>query len=344
MTGVLLSVAAPALAQTNPEDTALSRAYAALAAGRTAEAQRVAQDVLAEQPRHHGAATVAVLAASTQGGQAGLDAYENWLAASRHEDPFILEPVALAIVGQLAAEKGPVGDDAKALSDGGSQAPTSADRGRQLAADLAAAQGGSRVLRLRELGLTGYREAAAQVLRLLSDPTPEIRAAAADTLGQLGATEAIPQLQALLADPASEVRSSAAVALHRLGDSAGDTAVTELLASGIPDLQLQAADAMAADAPASWLPYIEPLLASDAPMTRLHAARLMLPGAPEKARPVLEGLLAHANPVVVSEMAKTLVDQRLADLPTIRQLLRHPSGEVRLQGATALMRLTGALP
>jgi hypothetical protein len=346
---LMLSIAAHALAQPASDATALSRAYAALAAGRMAEAQRVAQEVLAEQPRHHAAATVAVLAASTQGGKAGLDAYEGWLAASHHEDAFILEPVAMAILSQLAAEKGPLGDDAKALSgggqaDGGSPAPTSADRGRQLAADLATAQGGSRVLRLRELAVTGYREAAPQVLRLLSDPTPEIRAAAADTLAQLGATEAIPPLQALLTDPASEVRTSAAVALHRLGDSAGDTVVTELLASDIPDLRLQAADAMAADAPGSWVPYIEPLLASDAPMTRLNAARLMLPVAPDKARPVLDALLADANPVVVGEMATILVDQRLADLPTIRRLLRHPSSQARLQGATALMRLTGSLP
>ena len=199
---LLLCVGTPGLAQPTSDATALSRAYAALAAGRTAEAQRVAQEGLAAQPRHHGAATVAVLAASTQGGQAGLDAYQNWLAASHHEDAFILEPVALAILGQLAAESGPLQDDAKALSgsgqaDGGSATPTPEDHGRQLAADLATAQGGSRVLRLRELALTGYREAAPQVQRLLSDPTPEIRAAAADTLAQLGATEAIPPLQAL---------------------------------------------------------------------------------------------------------------------------------------------------
>ncbi len=351
--GVLaLWVVAPVLAQPAPDATALSRAYAALAAGRTAEAQRVAEQLLADQPRHHGAATVAVLAASTSGSNTGLDVYEAWLGASRHEDAFILEPVAVAVLHQLGADGGPLQEEAKALltgipADGGSPSgsapPTSADRGRQLAADLRGAEGGSKVLRLRSLAITGYREAAPQVLPLLSDPTPEIRAAAADTLGELGASQAIAPLQALLKDPASEVRSSAALALHRLGDSAGDTMVTELLASGIPDLQLQAAEAMAADAPASWVPYVEPLLASDAPMTRLNAARLMLPVAPDKARPVLEGLLAHANPVVVGEMAKILADQGLADLPTIRRLLRHPSGPARLQGATALLRLTGAL-
>jgi hypothetical protein len=353
--GVLvLWVAAPVLAQPASDATALSRAYAALAAGRTAEAQRVAEQLLADQPRHHGAATVAVLAASTSGSNTGLDMYEGWLAASRHEDAFILEPVAIAVLHQLGADGGALQEDAKALltgipADGGSRSgsatpPTSADRGRQMAADLRGAEGGSKVLRLRSLALTGYLDAVPQVLPLPSDPTPEIRAAAADTLGELGASQAIAPLQALLRDPASEVRSSAALALHRLGDSAGDTMVTELLASGIPDLQLQAADAMAADAPASWVPYVEPLLASDAPMTRLNAARLMLPVAPDKARPVLEGLLAHANPVVVGEMAKILADQRLADLPTIRRLLRHPSGPARLQGATALLRLTGTLP
>jgi len=353
LSGILvLWVSAPVHAQPGSDATALSRAYAALAAGRTADAQRVAEQLLADQPRHHGAATVAVLAASSSGSVTALDVYEAWLTASRHEDAFMLEPVAIAVLGQLGSGGGIVQDEAKALlaslgvggAPGSPKPQTTADRGRELAADLGSAEGGSKVLRLRSLALTGYRDAAPQVLRLLTDPTPEIRAAAADTLGQLGASEAVTPLQAALADTASEVRVSAALALHRLGDASGDALVTELLASGIPDMQLQAADAMEADSPASWVPYIEPLLASDAPMTRLNAARLMLPVAPDKARPVLEGLFAHDNPVVVGEMAKTLVDQRLADLPTIRRLLRHPSSQARLQGATALMRLTGALP
>ena len=79
-------------------------------------------------------------------------------------------------------------------------------------------------------------------------------------------------------------------------------------------------------------------------MTQLHAARLLLPVDPEKARPVLERLLAHANPVVVGEMAKALADRALPTSPLFAALLRHPSQDARLHGATALLRLTGALP
>src|SRR6187431_1454041 len=94
LTGVVvLWLAAQVLAQPASDAAALSRAYAALAAGRAAEAQRVAEQLLADQPRHHGAATVAVLAASASGSNAGLDVYEAWLAASRQEDAFVLEPV-----------------------------------------------------------------------------------------------------------------------------------------------------------------------------------------------------------------------------------------------------------
>jgi len=353
MCGIVFALASPVLAQPASQAEELSRAYALLAAGKAAEAQRAAEQILTLAPRHHGAATVAVVAASETSGQAGLDLYERWLGASRHEDAFVLEPVAIAVLRELSASgRGPLEADARALAvrarggsgTAGAESDLSTDRGRQLAADLTSVTGGSLVLRLRSLGQTGYRAAAPQVMELLAAREPEVRAAAANTLAALGAQEAIGPLQGLLKDPAGEVRASAATALHRLGDGSGDALLFELLASGIPDIQLQAAEAMAEDPPSGWVPYIEPLLASDAPMTQLHAARLLLPVDPEKARPVLERLLAHANPVVVGEMAKALADAGLADLPSIRRLLRHPSQDARLHGATALLRLTGALP
>lgn len=200
------------------------------------------------------------------------------------------------------------------------------------------------MLLLRALGKSGYRAAAPQVLRLLGDPIPDHRAAAAETLAALGATQAIPALRALLQDPASEVRAATAAALHRLGDAAGDAMLADLLASDVPDIRLQAAQAMANDPHSLWAPQIQPLLAAEAPMTRLTAARLLLPVEPEEARQVLTTLLADPNPVVVGEMARVLADEGLADLPTIRHLLRHASPEARLNGARALLRLTGGLP
>lgn len=333
---------------------ALGRAYAALAAGRPDEARRLADEVLAQLPRHHGAATLSVAAASQSGGSAGLDAYERWVGASGLEDGFVLEPVALAVLEALAKEKGPVGAEARRFLDtAGSEgsngaASTSQDaselEGRGLETELAKANGSNKVLLLRGLARTGYRDAAPQVAALLKDPVPEHRAAAAEALGLLGAVKAVPQVQALLKDPSGEVRAAAAIALHRLGDGAGDALLSELLASGIPDVQLQAAEAMAGDPAPAWAPYIEPLLGSDAPMTRLSAARLLLPVTPDRARAVLADLLNDANPVVVGEMAKALAEENLGDLATIRRLLRHPSPEGRLYGAVALLRLTGGLP
>ena len=357
---LLLSGTLPAhtIAQSVPYAAQLARAYEALAAGRSNEALRLGREVLRERPAHHAAATVVVLAASSEGAAAALDAYERWLGASRHEDAFVLEPVGVAVLTALAqGPDGPVRTDAhgrlaqagapipgEGTGDGPAPAvPSEAEIGPRLAAQLGRNTGRNQLLLLRALADTGYRDAAPSVVPLLDDPVPEHRAAAADTLAALGAVDAVPAIRQRLDDPSSLVRASAATALHRLGDGSGDTLLFDLLTSDVPDIQLQAAEAMGADAPSSWTPYIEPLLAAEAPMTRLQAARLFLPVDPERARSVLAELLNHPNPVVVEEMARTLEDERLADLPTIRRLLRHPAPAVRLHGASALLRLTGAL-
>jgi len=332
----------PAAAQSS-EYGAISQAYAALAQGRAAEAARLAEGVLTRAPRDHAAATVAVLAGSATGASAGLDAYERWLGASRHEDAFVLEPVARAVLSELATSRSSVDEEAKRRLASSAETAAAADNleGQRLARELARPDPANPAQLMRSLGRTGYAAGASSVVPLLGHAAPDVRAVAAETLGLLGATGAISALQAGLKDPASEVRAAVAMALHRLGDTSGDEILSRSLTSGVPDLQIQAADAMANDPPSSWAPYLEPLLASEDPMTRLHAARLLLAVHPERAGPVLLGLLDHPNPVVAGEMAKTVVDAGLKDLPTIRHLLRHRAPEARLQGATALLRLIG---
>lgn len=334
----------------------MSEAYAALDAGRLDDARRLAGTILRANPRHHGAATVLVTAAAQQGVAAGLDEYERWLAATRHEDAFVLEPVAVAALSALARAQGTatqataaellkqagVAQDGNATTEGLDQTRRE-DQGAALATQLERPRSANKVGLMRAIARSGYREAIPQLTTMLTDEVPEHRAAAADALGALGATDAVPNLRALLKDRDGMVRASAASALHRLGDPSGDTLLFDLLNSEVPDLRLQAAEAMTDDPPSSWAPYVEPLLTSDAPMTRLQAARLYLAVDPERARPVLDGLLHHPNPVIVGEMAQTLADEGLADLPTIRSLLRHPAAEARLQGAVALLRLVGAL-
>jgi HEAT repeat protein len=347
-----VAVVLPASGVGQPADdhAVLSRAYTALSAGRAAEAESLAAQILSRQPRHHAAAVVAVEAASSRDARAGLSVYEKWLSAVRHEDAFTLEPVALAVVRALAKGKGSAADEAgRLLAELGGDAVSrpaaeaADERGRELASQLADADGANRLLTLRALVRTGYVAASPQVVPLLGHDAPDVRAAAAEALGALGAADAVPALQAALKDPASEVRSAAAVALHRLGDPAGDELLGRLLTSGIPDLQLQAAEGMLHDPPSAWAPYVEPLLQADAPMTRLGAARLLLEVDPERAGSVIGTLLADPNPVVVGELARALVVEGLRDLATIRKLLAHQSPDARFQGALALLRLTGAV-
>lgn len=346
-----LACAAPSevAAQTAEAATLLSRAYAALAAGRGEEAEALAQQVLARWPRDHGAAGLAVSAAATRGAGAALEVYERWLDVTRHEDAFVLEPAGEATLRALGSQ--PSGDEEAArqllarLRDDVPQGTAQAaeDRARELASRLGSEDGGSKTLVLREIARAGSTAALPQILPLLKDPSPDTRAAAAEAIGRLRASEAVPALQQALKDPASEVRSAAAIALHRLGDAAGDDLVNRLLTSDIPDLRLQAAEGMVEGPSSAWVPYVEPLLNSDAPMTRLSAARLMLDVDPVRAGRAIADLLDDANPVVAGEVARTLVVEGLKDLPTIRRLLKHSAPAVRLQGATALLRLTGAI-
>jgi HEAT repeat protein len=346
-----LACAAPieVFAQTSEDAALLGRAYAALAAGRGEEAEALAAQVLARSPRDHGAAGLAVSAAARRGAAAALEVYERWLGVTRHEDAFVLEPAGVATLRALGNQTSNEDEAARQLlarldpDEPGSETQRAEDRARELSSRLGSDEGGSKTLALREIASTGSAAALPQILPLLKDPAPDTRAAAAETLGKLRASQAVPALQQALTDPASEVRSAAAIALYRLGDASGDDLVNRLLTSDIPDLRLQAAEGMVEGPSSAWVPYVEPLLNADAPMTRLTAARLMLDVDPVRAGRAIAALLDDANPVVAGEVARTLVVEGLKDLPTIRRLLKHPAPAVRLQGATALLRLTGAI-
>lgn len=342
--------AAPIAVGQTPEDaTLLSRAYAALAAGRVDEAEALATQVLARSPRDHGAAGLAVSAAARRDAGAALKVYERWLGVTGHEDAFVLEPAGVATLRALAPHPSGEGEAARQLlarlGQGGPEGAAQAaeDRARELSSRLGSEEGGSKTLALREIARIGSTTALPQILPLLKDPSPDTRAAAAEALGRLRASEAVPSLQQALTDPASEVRGAAAIALHRMGDASGDDLVNRLLTSDIPDLQLQAAEGMAEGPPSAWVPYVEPLLNADAPMTRLSAARLMLEVDPVRAGRVIADLLDSPNAVVAGEVARTLAADGLKDVATIRRLLTHASPEARLHGATALLGLTGAI-
>lgn len=334
------------LAAQAPQYDALARAYSALASGRFTEAEAIARRLLEIDGKDHGAAAVAIHAAVSRDVDAALMVYEHWLGAAQHEDAYLLEPVARAVIAALA--EGPAGelrDRAIAISRPNPDAPPPLPgndevRGRALLAELGTG-GRARTLVLRELGQLQYAPAAPDVLALLADSSPDVRAAAAEALGRLGQAEAVPALLRALKDRATEVRVAAAIALHQLGDPGGDTVLRQMLQSGASDLQLQAAQAMADAPPDQWVQYVEPLLHADAPMTRLAAARLLLDVHPRRAEATIASLLSHQNPVIAAETAVTLADGGIADLPTIRRMLGAALPTVRLEGAIALLRLLG---
>jgi HEAT repeat protein len=86
-----------------------------------------------------------------------------------------------------------------------------------------AEKGGDRVIAVRVLGLVENNSKAAELaLAALSDPKPEIQAAAADALGQMQARSAVPKLKEhLKADTQASVAIADARALIALGDNSG---------------------------------------------------------------------------------------------------------------------------
>ena len=132
--------------------------------GRAAEAARIAEELLRQSPRDHAGATIVVLAAASSGAGAALDAYERWLDASRHEDAFILEPVARAVLQEIAASRGTLDAEAKerlaaSTKDG---AETDLAEGRRIAADLGRKDSGNPILLMRALAKTRYAEGASE--------------------------------------------------------------------------------------------------------------------------------------------------------------------------------------
>jgi HEAT repeat protein len=378
---VLVAVAVPAsgAAQAAParQDAAsvLGRGWTALGARQPARALELAQDVLRASPASHDGLSLAI-AALTAGNQPipALDAYETWLAAARHEDPFLLRPVAMTLLRQLAASREPrvrIGALA-ALADAGD-----ADARSQLQqviadqavppgvdADLAAAGDQPAIARLEaQLGPSGARDKSAAIDALaranarsstpalvaaLKDPAPPSRMAAASALAELEATEAIPALKAALQDPDPSVRHMVGVALARLGDESGGVTMQSLAESPIGELRLIAARVAARDNPQGpWTDTVQRLLKDPDPLLRLKAARVLLESGRQldAASAALAAALGDETPAIRTEAARLLRDlgQRqpaAADPAHLRRLLRDRLPDIQIEAARGLLALT----
>jgi len=340
----------------------LSRAWAAIGTADFARAQQVAAALLRGNPADHAAIAVNV-AAIVGAGQPvdALNAYEQWLLRSRHEDVFLLQPIAagtlvaigrgtdagLAIeaLSKLAAfdpdtaravlaartDSGPEFDGVRAVL-GDDSAVT------RLTAALAAPTSREKLLALRNAAGVAKLSAAA-VTPLLADPAPPVRAAAIETLARVQGAGAADSLRPLLDDPDPFVQATAAVALGRLSDPRALGMLTNMLSSDIGDNVAMAAPVLkerGVDVSAA----AEKILADPNPLTRLSAIPL-LPDS-SRAQAVLSEAASDSNPVVRARAAQ-LVTAPAGDLATIRRLLRDSNPDVRLGAADSLLHLAPAV-
>ena len=339
---------------------ALANGWAALAAGRSQDAIKVADGLLTERPGDHRAVDLKIEALAPDEPLRALDAYEAWLGRVRLEDVFLLVPVARGTLLQISAGKdralalqalqrlaqnGDAQDTARLqqfLKSGtglGGDATSSPQQDVQLAlrGDAAAAERLTSPEAARSVppqslakALTAAGPAAIPMLRsLLKYPAAPVRMDAALSLGKIGATDAVPDLKAMMSDP--EVRSYAAVALARLGDPDGEAVVQELLKSSVLDMRLLGAQAYEGKGTGPWVQAVMPALQDPNGLTRIRAAEMLAPVAPEAALPVLLEASKDPNPVVRADVMR--VFERTGLLAASQQ---EPGPTSKSEGPTAL--------
>ena len=346
--------------------TALAAGWKAVADGRTDDAVKQADAILARRAWDRSALALKLSALAAAAPAQALAAYELWIAAGHADDAGVLEPVAIGVLQEIAGGKSPelrpsavralAGARVQAIQkalDALNAEQTSLERDmaaarsgdptalQRLNAEAAKPSGGSPAL-AQALADTGIGGEAGLIL-LLKSENPQTRAAAAERLGGMKSERGAAAMQGLVRDPDPAVRIAATVSLAQLGDATALTTVDRMLASDVPDTQIAASRAWGGQ-PGPWVPIVRALLDNQDGLTRLEAARAIAPVDPEAARRVLEGALGDPNPVVRYESAKAI--DSMLDLPSaggnitsLRQRLSDRDAAVRLTVASALLKL-----
>ena len=338
----------------------LSRAWAAIGQGEYARAEQFAAAALRRDPADHAAISVSI-AATIGGGKPipALDGYEQWLQRTRHEDAFLLVPIAAGTLADIAAGTD-VGLAVEAMSKlAGSDADAArtvlAKRTAEPAFDGVRAALGDKTAAARVVegfSAENSREKllalrategvddipAAAVAPLLTDTAPPVRVAAIELVARTQGAGAAETLRPLLADPDPFVQATAAVALGRLGDPSGIERLTSMLDSPIGDTAAMAAGVLkerGVDVSAAAARILADPNAN--PLTRLSAVPLLTDLA--RAHALLSDAVSDANPAIRARAAQLLAPVT-ADLPLLRKLLRDASPEVKLRAAVTLLGLS----
>ncbi len=366
----IVIVAAPAGAQSarpSSDVQALSRGWAALAAGRTPDAVSAADAVLKRRPRSHAALSLKIEALSS-GAQplTALDAYEEWLARGGRsvEDRGLLEAVAAGILRALATDPDPdirsralqslarAGDEAalqalKARSAAGDQTATVAlaeegDAGAIGALQTLVQSGTGRDMSAAIAALAGHGGVTPQLIETLSkDRVPMNRAVAAGALAARASPAAAQQLEELSRDPDSFVRRSVILARAKNGDRNAMAEARAMLASEVPDLRVMAANALQTALPRESEEAVRPLLTSPDGLLRFEAAAIVGRSDPQAVQSIVVEGLSHENPVIRQQAAHVAATALPGDLALLRQLLRHPDRAIVVTAAGAVI---AALP
>jgi HEAT repeat protein len=373
---LLAALAGPVWAQSEGRGDAqnaasvVGRGWSALGARQPAQALELARQLLQKNPSDHEAIglAVAALTAIPQPVSA-LDEYERWFTQVRLEDPFLVRPIAIATLEQIAAGSDTLLAIGALEHLSSSRIPGARERlqsGRTdqnaLMTDAALARLGdtNAAARLVQSGQTAGPgrgaavaallplggSAAIPVLRqMLQDAAPPTRAAALRALGKMEAREALPDIQLRMTDPSPLVRARAVVALARMGNRQAEEQVTQMLESPVPDVRLIAAETYADRGNGPWISAIMPLLQDQGGLTRLMAAELIAPIDPEAVRSVLGQAAQDANPVVRSEAMRILAEPEAfslmsGDWPSLRKWLRDPEAAIRMNAARIVIELT----
>jgi HEAT repeat protein len=339
----------------DPAVQQMSRAWTAFMENRLDESAQIAGQVLAISPglAHEATGLLVRIEASRDRIRPALTAYEQWLGQSRREDRFLLYPVAHQIPQTLSRSADPgmkaaatarllgagfaagAGAAAQDMTSVAARAQGGDTEAQQQLAALVAANGAMvRTGTVKALAASGA-SAVPQLATLLSNRSPEVRAAAAEALGTIGGPRAVSALQASRNDQDPYVRLRVAVALALAGDQDAISTVTDALASPVGDIRLTAAEAFRDNPTPASEAAVRAALSDPNPLTRAHAAGL-LAGSGEGEQTVV-GLLNDPNPTVREEAAKTIEQRFTDDVALIRSMLASDDPWIRLYGSGALL-------
>jgi quinoprotein glucose dehydrogenase len=178
-----------------------------------------------------------------------------------------------------------------------------------------------------------------ELVPLLDDADPEIRAQAAKVLGDLRSKAAYDRLVALLGDASPRVRYFATIGLGKIGRRDALPAVLDLLRKNtLGDRVLQHAGIMAL----AWMGDVDPALSKDPSVAVRLAALVALR---KLRRPELARFLSDPDPRVVLEAARAIYDESVDPAyPELAKLLGDPKAPERalLRAANAAFRLGDA--